>query len=152
MGENGQTEPEAEKLICTHMKYSLEVEACDKVVEFLWQEFEGKECPAHVTVSGNVGPVTASGNIFEEILKIVCKMMENGQTEPEAEKLICTHMKYSLEVEACDKVVEFLWQKFEGKECPAHVTVSGNVGPVTASGNIFEEILKIVCKMMENGQ
>jgi len=60
-----------------------------------------------------------SQGIFDEILKLVCQAMENGSTEPQAEQLICSHLKINLEVEGCDKVVELLWSTFENKECPA---------------------------------
>jgi len=45
--------------------------------------------------------------------------MKTGSKEAEAEQIICNHMKYHLEVEACDKVIDFLWKGFEKKECPA---------------------------------
>lgn len=59
-----------------------------------------------------------STGIFDELVKLVCEAIENGQTEPEAETLICSKLKYSLEVEGCDKVVELLFNEFENKDCP----------------------------------
>jgi len=59
-----------------------------------------------------------STGIFDDLIKLVCSVMENGKTEPEAEQLICSKLKYSLEVEGCDKVVELIWGEFENKECP----------------------------------
>merc|ERR1719454_808391 len=64
----------------------------------------------------------APGGVFDDILKLVCQLMEKGSTETEAEKLICSSLKYDLEVAACDKVVDLLWKGFEHKECPARAT------------------------------
>merc|ERR1719472_279685 len=141
------------------MKYNLVLKACDKGVEYLWQKFEDKECPAQASPalinalrsSMASDAAIAPGGIFDEILKLVCQAMENGQTEPEAEQLICSHMKYNLVLKACDKGVEYLWQKFEGKECPA-LTSSVAGDAAIAPGGIFDEILKLVCRLMENGQ
>lgn len=66
-----------------------------------------------------VGNANASGGVFDDILKYVCHLMETGSTEAEAEEIICHRLKYNLEVEACDKVVDLLWKGFEHKECPA---------------------------------
>merc|ERR1719326_434241 len=60
-----------------------------------------------------------SQGVFDDILKLVCQLMENGSTEPEAQTLICSKLHYSLEVQACDKVIDLLWKGFENKECPA---------------------------------
>lgn len=59
-----------------------------------------------------------SKGIFDTLLKLVCEAIENGDTEVEAEQYVCSKLKYSLEVEGCDKVVELLFNEFENKGCP----------------------------------
>jgi len=74
---------------------------------------------AGVVAALAVGNANASDGVLDDILKVVCRLMKVGSTEAEAEEIICSHMKYNLEVEACDKVIDFLWKGFEKKDCPA---------------------------------
>lgn len=68
---------------------------------------------------------TNSGNIWDEIKKVVCQVLESGMPTHEVEDHICKTLKYDLEVTACDKGVELLVAKIESGalHCPTTVVV-----------------------------
>lgn len=61
----------------------------------------------------NCDSSVSSQGIFDEIKKLVCKELENKNDEVSIETFICDHLKYSLEVAGCDKVVQAIWSGIE---------------------------------------
>jgi len=61
----------------------------------------------------------SAGNPWDEIVKLVCQELENGSTEPEAEKYICAKLSNSLEIAGCDKLVEYAWSTVTKSDCPS---------------------------------
>merc|ERR1712224_220152 len=63
--------------------------------------------------------------IWDDIKKLICKALESGMATHEIEELVCSKLKYSLEITACDKVVPLLISKIENDElkCTTAVVV-----------------------------
>lgn len=89
-------------------------------------------------------PVT-SGNLIDDILKLVCGLMKNGDNEVAAEAIICGHMDPLL-VGVCKELVKLDWGIYsELAKCNAdgHSEV--------AADKILDDLMKLVCQVMKNG-
>jgi len=73
----------------------------------------------------NCDSSVSSQGIYDEIKKLVCQEMEAKGHEQSAEDYICNRLKYNLEVEGCDKVVQVIWTGVEngGLHCEASSVV-----------------------------
>jgi len=128
-------------VICSH--FSNEVAMCDEVVQILWAELEKTCAPSSTSTVDVVTRVVHPQSIFDEIKKLVCEQLAKGTvTEPEAEKVICSH--FSNEVAMCDEVVQILWSELE-KTCAPSST--STVDP----RSIFDEIKEFVCQHLAAG-
>merc|ERR1712224_814801 len=96
-------------------------------------EFFANVCRKHCGCCGPNPPsncVSASAalgtqTIWDDIKKLICQALESGMATHEIEELVCSKLKYSLEITACDKVVPLLISKIENDElkCTTAVVV-----------------------------